>query len=189
LFDFANELQTQLSGMTTPINHLDTLASTPVLLGDFGEASALGASHQAAVAEMSELLGQVQQAVDFAENITKTVATGYQNADSDVAGGMKVAGADTATPTSGSNSQSLWATAYGAAGGHHHAGTGSGGNWDSGGSSNWGNGNWSGTAGQGGGQGGNGGWTATNGNGSGSGIGNGNGIGSGSGSDGGGTWT
>ena len=63
LFDFANELQTQLTGMTAPADRLSTLATTPVLLGDFGEAHTLGASHQAAVAEISELLGQVQQAI------------------------------------------------------------------------------------------------------------------------------
>lgn len=117
LFDFATELQTQLTGMTAPVDRLGTLATAPVLLGDFGEAHSLGASHQAAIAEMSDLLGQVQQAIDFAENVTKTVATGYQQADQDVAGGMRVSGADGVTPQSyygGQNNQnSLWATAFG----------------------------------------------------------------------------
>lgn len=165
LFDFANELQTQLSGMTTPINHLNTLASMPVLLGDFGEASALGASHQAAVAEMAELLGQVQQAVDFAENITKTVATGYQHADQDVAGGMKVA--DTSTPTAGAGSPSLWSTAYGSPGATN--------GWGGSGSGGWGNSLDPG---------GNGSWDATNGAGNG-----GAGDWHSNGSGGGGSWT
>ena len=94
LFDFADELRTQLTGLTAPVDRLTTLASAPVLLGDFGEAQRLGTSHQAAVAEMSELLGQVRQAIDFAEDVTKTVATGYQQVDQDVAGGLRVSGVD-----------------------------------------------------------------------------------------------
>ncbi len=118
LFDFATELQTQLTGMTAPADRLSTLATTPVLLGDFGEAHTLGASHQAAVAEMAELLGQVQQAIDFAENVTKTVATGYQQADSDVAGGMRVSGVDSGGGSSGGSSHhgsqgSVWGSHYG----------------------------------------------------------------------------
>jgi hypothetical protein len=126
LFDFANELQTQLTGMTAPVDRLSTLATTPVLLGDFGEAHTLGASHQAAVAEMTELLGQVQQAIDFAEDVTKTVATGYQQADQDVSGGMRVSHVDSVPPSSnGAGQDSLWATVYGA----QQAGDQSGGSW------------------------------------------------------------
>jgi hypothetical protein len=92
LTNFAQELQTQLAGMATPMGHLDSLSGSPMLLGDFGEASTLAASNQAAVAEMSELLGQVQQAISFAENITNTVATDYQQTDQAIAGGMSTAG-------------------------------------------------------------------------------------------------
>lgn len=112
LFDFANELQTQLTGMAAPADRLGTLATAPVLLGDFGEAHSLSASHQAAIAEMSDLLGQVRQAVDFAENVTKTVATGYQQADQDVAGGMRVS-PDSVSTGNSTGEQSLWATTYG----------------------------------------------------------------------------
>jgi hypothetical protein len=111
LFDFGDELQTQLTGMTAPMDRLRTLAGTPVLLGSFGEANTLGVSHHAAVAEMSELLGQVQQAIEFAENVTKTVATGYQQVDQDVAGGMQVK--DTSSPQPSGPGDSLWATVYG----------------------------------------------------------------------------
>ena len=111
LYDFASELQTQLTGMTAPVDRLDSLARNPVLLGDFGEAHVLGASHQAAIAEMSQLLGQVQQAIDFAENVTNTVATGYQQADQDVAGGMQVK--DTSSVPQSTGDQSLWASVYG----------------------------------------------------------------------------
>jgi hypothetical protein len=128
LADFAQELQTQLTGMATPINHLDTMSSSPMQLGAFGEASELAAANQAAVAEMTELLGQVRQAITFAESITNTVATGYQQADQNVAGGMKVdssaaaftgatsaaSGLSGSAGSSGSSNQdSSWATSVG----------------------------------------------------------------------------
>ncbi|HEX5405653.1 MAG TPA: hypothetical protein VFX16_25540 [Pseudonocardiaceae bacterium] len=128
LFDFANELQTQLTGMTAPADRLSTLATSPVLLGDFGEAHTLGASHQAAVAEMSELLGQVQQAINFAENVTKTVATGYQQADQDVAGGMRVSGVDSVSQSTSAAQDGVWAAAYGTQHDNHHQ-QHSGGGW------------------------------------------------------------
>jgi hypothetical protein len=124
LFDFASELETQLTGISAPADKLSVLSGTPVLLGDFGEATVLGASHQAAVAEMSDLLGQVRQAIDFAENVTKTVATGYQDADQDVAGGMKVSGVDSTTTSSGVQ-DGVWQAAYGTQHGNgHHSGSG-----------------------------------------------------------------
>ena len=90
LLDFAQELQTQLGGLGTPIEALSALQDTPMKLGAFGEASSLATSHQAAIVEMSDLLGQVQQAISFAEDITKTVAHGYQQADEHAAGSMQV---------------------------------------------------------------------------------------------------
>jgi hypothetical protein len=138
LADFAQELQTQLTGMATPINHLDTMSSSPMQLGAFGEADALASANQAAVAEMTELLGQVRQAITFAESITSTVATGYQQADQNVAGGMQTdANAATATgaasaasglsgsssSSSSSNQDSSWASSVG------NGNTNSGGGW------------------------------------------------------------
>ena len=41
LTDFARELQTQLDGMGTPMDQLTQLATAPVLLGEFGEATSL----------------------------------------------------------------------------------------------------------------------------------------------------
>ncbi|HEX3590456.1 MAG TPA: hypothetical protein VHV74_12565 [Pseudonocardiaceae bacterium] len=132
LFDFADELQTQLTGMTSPVDRLTTLAGAPVLLGAFGEAQSLGTSHQAAVAEMSDLLGQVRQAFDFAEDVTKTVATGYQQADQEVAGGMRVSGVDSSSGHHSGSNDSVWATNYhghhdiqggSAQHGSHHAGS------------------------------------------------------------------
>ncbi len=142
LADFARELQTQLTGMATPINHLDTMSSSPMLLGAFGEANGLAAANQAAVAEMTDLLGQVKQAISFAENITNTVATGYQQADQNVAGGMKVdanaaamsrssaassalSGSSSSSPSS--NQDSVWATSVGNNNSNNSGGTNSGG--------------------------------------------------------------
>ncbi|MFC0545671.1 hypothetical protein [Kutzneria chonburiensis] len=90
LTDFARELQTQLDGMGGPMDQLTQLAGAPVLLGEFGEANSLEARTKAAVAEMHGLLDQVRQAIEFAENVTKTVATGYERLDDDLASGMQV---------------------------------------------------------------------------------------------------
>ena len=90
LQDFASELQTQLGGMATPIDHLDSIAGKQILLGNFAEAHNLAASHLAAITEMTDLLGQVQQAIGFAQDVTTTVANGYQQADQDAAAGMQV---------------------------------------------------------------------------------------------------
>jgi hypothetical protein len=143
LADFAQELQTQLSGMATPINHLDTMSSSPMQLGAFGEADALAAANQAAVAEMTELLGQVRQAITFAESITNTVATGYQQADQNVAGAMTVdpsagvqSGASAASSglsgssssSSSSTQDSTWVTSVGSST-PNSSGTNSGGGW------------------------------------------------------------
>jgi hypothetical protein len=144
LADFAQELQTQLSGMATPINHLDTMSSSPMVLGAFGEANALTAANQAAVAEMTDLLGQIKQAIAFAESITNTVATGYQQADQNVAGGMKVdpsagvqSGASAASSglsgssasSSSSTQDSSWVTSVGTGNTANNNGTNSGGGW------------------------------------------------------------
>jgi len=142
LADFAQELQTQLAGMATPIDHLDTMSSSPMQLGAFGEANALASANQAAVAEMTELLGQVRQAITFAESITTTVADGYQQADQNVAGGMKV------DPSSAGAVSGASAAASGLSGSASSAGSSGSSNQDSswanfvGGNTNSGGGSW-----------------------------------------------
>ncbi len=120
LLDFAQELQTQLGGLGTPIEALSALQDTPMKLGAFGEAASLATSQQAAIVEMSDLLGQVQQAISFAEDITKTVANGYQQADENAAGSMQVTngysggysgGYDQSGQTSGH--ESIWQAIFG----------------------------------------------------------------------------
>jgi hypothetical protein len=115
LLDFAQELQTQLGGLGTPIDQLSALQDTPMKLGAFGEATSLATSHQAAIIEMSDLLGQVQQAISFAEEITNTVANGYQQADQNAAGSMQVS-SGYAGPTSSDQSsgqESIWQAIFG----------------------------------------------------------------------------
>lgn len=122
LLNFAQELQTQLGGLGTPIDQLNSLSDQPVKLGAFGEADSLATSHQAAIVEMSDLLGQVQQAISFAEEITNTVANGYQQADQDAASSMQVSSGYAGDPSqsgqsgqSGQSSgqESIWTAIFG----------------------------------------------------------------------------
>jgi hypothetical protein len=123
LLDFAQELKTQLGGLGAPIDNLSALQDTPMKLGAFGEATDLATSHQAAIIEMSDLLGQVQQAISFAEDITNTVATGYQDADQNAAGSMQVTNGYAADPNYGqsygqgqgqsSGQESIWQAIFG----------------------------------------------------------------------------
>ena len=54
----------------------------------------------------------LQSLFDFAEDVTKTVATGYQQADQDVAGGMRVSGVDSSSGHHSGSNDSVWATNY-----------------------------------------------------------------------------
>lgn len=114
LTDFAQELQTQLGGLDSPIDQLSAMSAKPVLLGDFAEATDLATSHHAAITEMSDLLGQVQQAITFAQDITTTVADGYQQADQNAAGSMQVDGGYAPASTGQTSGQeSLWGAIFG----------------------------------------------------------------------------
>jgi uncharacterized protein YoxC len=88
LKQFARELETQIDGMTKPSNGLAALLSAPMSLGNFGEASSLSGRHGAAVTQMHELLGNVKQAIGFADDVTGTVATGYQHTDENIASAL-----------------------------------------------------------------------------------------------------
>lgn len=85
LTDFAQELTTQLTGMAQTAGQLDTLAGGNVPLGEFGEAVMLSRVHQEAVADMTTIVEQARQAIDFAEDVTHTVASSYEAADRQVA--------------------------------------------------------------------------------------------------------
>ncbi|WHT15880.1 hypothetical protein N8J89_22385 [Crossiella sp. CA-258035] len=81
LVDFARELGTQLTGMAQPLAHLGGLTEREVQLGQFTEADLLGAHHLAAAEEMHALLGRAGQAIDFAEDVTHTIAEAYRRQD------------------------------------------------------------------------------------------------------------
>jgi hypothetical protein len=92
LTDFTEELATQLSGMTQPLAHLDSLVDHKLRLGEFGEAYSLWDNHGIAVAEMFILVGQARDAIGFAGEITRTVSTAYQHYDDTVTGALSTVG-------------------------------------------------------------------------------------------------
>lgn len=95
LKDFVRELETQIHAMAKPNDFLLTLGEEPLLFGEFGEAGSLADAHRAAVSEMQGLLDQVRSAIGFAQDVTTTVADGYQHADEAVAGDLHTSGAGT----------------------------------------------------------------------------------------------
>jgi hypothetical protein len=94
LTDFIRELEIQIEGMSKPQDFLHTLNGHPLLFGEFGEAGSLTDAHNAAVAEMQGLLDQVKGAITFAQDVTHTVADGYEQADQSVAGDLHNSGHD-----------------------------------------------------------------------------------------------
>jgi hypothetical protein len=96
---FAQELQTQLSGIAAPMNKLATQSGAQPQFGGFTEALTLAQSQQSAVHEVYDLLGQVKQAIGFAENVTTTIATAYQKGDEDAAASYTAAGAAASPPS------------------------------------------------------------------------------------------
>jgi hypothetical protein len=92
LTDFAAELATQLSGMTQPLSHMDSLVDHQLRLGEFGEAYSLWDNHGIAVSEMYILVGQARDAIEFANEITKTVSNAYQHYDDTVTGALSTVG-------------------------------------------------------------------------------------------------
>jgi len=92
LTTFSHELATQLSGMAQPKGHLDALIAGAMKLGAFGEAHSLRSNHDVAVDEMSVLVGQARDAIDFATEITKSVTRSYEHYDDEVAAAMNNVG-------------------------------------------------------------------------------------------------
>jgi hypothetical protein len=85
LASFAQELETQIQGIAAPVNALAAQSGSEPKFGGFAEASSLVDDQQSALQEMYSLLGQVKQAIEFAQGVTNTVAAGYRNADQIVA--------------------------------------------------------------------------------------------------------
>ena len=71
-----------------------TLAATPVRLGTFPEADLLHARHQSAVAQAQGLVEGINQAIKFAEDVTNTVASSYQQGDQAVAAAISIRGVE-----------------------------------------------------------------------------------------------
>jgi len=107
LLSFAQELTTQMHGISKPSDELEGLLAKPIALGAFNEADSLGATHAAAVEEMRALLADVTEALTFANDVTKTVADGYKKVDENLAAYLTSSGvlSDT-TDTSGTTSAS-----------------------------------------------------------------------------------
>jgi hypothetical protein len=101
LLGLAHEMQTQIEGIAAPMNAATAQSGVQPQFGAFAEASALAESQQAAIEEMYALLGQVKQALGFAENVTTTVAAGYQQADQDVAANLMFRVADGSSASAG----------------------------------------------------------------------------------------
>ncbi len=110
LTDFARELETQIEGLTKPADGLYALNSAPMLLGEFNEAYTLRGGHQVTVSQVSDLLGQVKQAIGFAQEVTTTVAAGYQHTDAAIAGALDVSALTTAAATAGSTLTTITTT-------------------------------------------------------------------------------
>lgn len=80
LLTFADELDRQLTSLADPAGRLDTLAGHIPAPGVFIEAASLVEDHRHVVAGMRDALDQTRQAVEFAREVTVTVANGYRQA-------------------------------------------------------------------------------------------------------------
>jgi hypothetical protein len=94
LRDFATELEQQIDSLAVTRETAASLAGQAVRLGAFTEADLLLARHAVAAEELRALLVGVQRAIRFAEDVTRTAATSYEQADAAAAatyGGVVVA--------------------------------------------------------------------------------------------------
>jgi hypothetical protein len=96
---FAQELQTQLSGIAAPMDKLAAQHAAQPQFGGFAEAATLAQSQQSAVQDMYELLEQVKQAIGFAGNVTDSIATAYQNGDQNAAASYTAVAAGASAPS------------------------------------------------------------------------------------------
>jgi hypothetical protein len=81
LRSFAVELGDQLDALRATRDTVRTLVAEQIRLGAFAEADLLAAAHQTALADLTALLEDVQEAIAFAEVVTGTVADQFENAD------------------------------------------------------------------------------------------------------------
>ncbi len=88
LTDISRELQTQVEGITKPLDSVATLLTDPPGFGPFSEGSTLTSWSHDAATQMQGLISDVRAAMQFADEVTRTVATGYAQADDDISWGM-----------------------------------------------------------------------------------------------------
>ncbi|MHA3703192.1 hypothetical protein ACXR2U_13525 [Jatrophihabitans sp. YIM 134969] len=88
LTDISRELQTQVDGIAKPLDAVGELLTDPPAFGPFSEASTLTTWSDDAATQMQGLISDVRAAMQFADEVTRTVATGYAQADDDVSWGL-----------------------------------------------------------------------------------------------------
>ena len=88
LTDISRELQTQVEGITKPLDSVAELLTSPPAFGPFSEASTLTTWSSDAATQMQGLISDVRAAMQFADEVTRTVATGYAQADDDISWGI-----------------------------------------------------------------------------------------------------
>jgi hypothetical protein len=88
LQQFEQELQTQLEGLTKPLDRIASVAQSEPPLGSFPEGQTLAARHLAVASQMYTVLQAVRQAVAFAGEVTKTVTATYQKFDGHAASNL-----------------------------------------------------------------------------------------------------
>ena len=88
LTDISRELQTQVDGIVKPLDSVGELLADPPAFGPFAEASTLTSWSHDAATQMQGLISDVRAAMQFADEVTRTVATGYAQADDDISWGI-----------------------------------------------------------------------------------------------------
>jgi len=86
---FVAALDSQLDALGRPAGALAGLTQQPLPWGLFAEADSLGRQHEAAAAQMADLIQSVRDSIGFVRQVTRTVATQYQNYDEAVAGSYR----------------------------------------------------------------------------------------------------
>ncbi|MET0496568.1 MAG: hypothetical protein ABW000_25880 [Actinoplanes sp.] len=99
LIRLADELAAQREAVRHPADRLAALGGEPLDLGAFAESFALREAHTAAALRMHQLAYAVAVAVGFAEEVTRAIATSYQEADESAADAYRSLGAGNLAPS------------------------------------------------------------------------------------------
>jgi hypothetical protein len=77
-----------VEGIAKPLDSVGELLTDPPAFGPFSEASTLTTWSNDAATQMQGLISDVRAAMQFADEVTRTVATGYAQADDDISWGI-----------------------------------------------------------------------------------------------------